>query len=471
MNGSFLPNELLVIIGEQLGEHEDRWNLIFVCRHFYQVLLPLLYRSPKLRRWQHFKSFFHAIRKNERLALGVHELDLGDWISKQVFSREEREALKASVAVRKHFWRLISTDNDNLELFTTALCEGNTDAWVMLILPLMSQLKQLSLPWSNNAGHMIQSAFSTNDRFKENCRFQHLRKVSFHFCSEGEEGDVEFGSPEAFSERIMPFFLMPSLRELSVNKVIDPSSRVSKDYKGPIGFSAITDIDLHESCANEGMHKLISSCATLKSFKYQHSDLPLASIGYHPDRLHSSLVQHKESLEILWLDHHGTHYPYTAAGLNQTYKQWIGSFADFTALRELRIPLHNLLDIRYGSVPATPLFECLPSSLESIYIEVCDQNLFSMLVLELGAVIADRENRFPSLQHVGIEGRLLDPSSVKSGDIDLATPDTPEWALNRHIMLAAETLQQGCDAAGVGLQIYHSNAPSPLQLLHSDTEI
>lgn len=467
MDGSILPNELLHLVGEQLGEHKDRRNLIYVCRHFYQVLLPLLYRSPKLRRWQHVKSFFHAIRKNKRLALAVRELDLGKWISKKAPSRKEQEALKASDAVKKYFLRRVSHDETNLECFTTGLCEGNIDAWVMLILPLMSQLRQLSLPWGNKAGHMIHSAFNNKCQFKDKCHFPHLQKISFHFCSQANNEAVEFGNPKAFSEFIMPFFQIPSLREISVNNLIDPSSPVDAEYKGPMGFVAITDIDLRESCANNGMHKLILSCAALRSLKYQHSDLPLESIGYHPDRLYHSLIRHKETLEVLWLDHHGIHYPYTTAGLNQTYKQWIGSFADFTALRELRIPLHNLLDIQYGSVPASPLFECLPLSLESIYIEGCNQKLFSMLVLELGAMIADRDIRFSNLQRVGIEGRFLDPSSVESGDIDLTTSNTLGPAFNSHVLLAAKTLQRGCDAAGVSLQIRHHSAPTPLELLRS----
>lgn len=467
MNGSILPNELLVLVGEQLGEQNDRWNLIFVCRHFYQVLLPVLYRAPKLRDWVQVESFFYAIRKNTRLALAVRELDLGDWISKPAPCREEREELKASIAVKKHFLRLVSQNENNLGHFTTGLGKGHIDAWVMLILPLVTQLKKLSLPWSNKAGHMIHGALNTESRFRDKCHYQHLQKISFQFCPQGNDDEVEFGNAKAFSELIMPFFQMPSLREISINNLIDPSPGLGTEYEGPMGSSTITDIDLRESCANNGMHKLIFSCAALRSFKYQHSDLPVASVGYHPERLYHSLMRHRETLEVLWLDHNGKHYPYTAAGLNQTYKQWIGSFAGFTALRELRIPLHNLLDIRFRSVPATPLFECLPSSLESIHIEGCDHKLFSMLVLELGAVIADCDTRFPTLQRVGIEGRLLDPTSVESGDIDFSTPDTPIPALNSHVLLAAKTLQRGCDAAGVSLRIYHNNAPTPIELLHS----
>lgn len=86
-------------------------------------------------------------------------------------------------------------------------------------------------------------------------------------------------------------------------------------------------------------------------------------------------------------------------------------------------------------------------------------------------VIADRDNRFPTLQQVGIEGRLLDPPSVDSGDIGLSTLNAPGSALNRHIMLASKKLQRDCDAAGVGLQIHHSNVPTPLELLRSHTDV
>ncbi|KAJ5657398.1 uncharacterized protein N7484_001047 [Penicillium longicatenatum] len=272
------------------------------------------------------------------------------------------------------------------------------------------------------------------------------------------EGDVQFGYGPAFYRLLMPFFQLPSLRGFSANNLIDPSYLVDAENNEPTGFSTITDIDLRESCANDGMHTLISSCTALKSFKYQHSDLPLESIGYRPDRLYHALSRHKETLEVLWLDHHGTHYSYTAGGLNQTRESWIGSLADFTALQELRIPLHNLLDIQHKSSPTTPLFDCLPPSLESLYIEGCKEHQFSMLVLQLDAVFMNGDIRFPNLQRVEVEGNFLD-ASLYSGKIDPSTPETPGPAVSSHILLAAKTLQRGCDAAGVDLHIYHHDGP------------
>ncbi|KAJ6095247.1 hypothetical protein N7486_005993 [Penicillium sp. IBT 16267x] len=370
MNGSILPNELLVLIGEQLDEHNDRWNLIFVCRRFYYVLLPLLYRSTKLRRWQDVNSFFHAIAKNTKLACAVRELDLGGWTSNIASSRQEREALKAPGTLKEHL-RRYSSNKTRRQYFTTALCNGSADAWIALILPLMSQLRQLSLPWGNKAPRMrriIQNAIYGKRQFQDKSHFQHLQRISFHFCSKMNEACVKFGYKSAFSELLMPFFQLPSLRGFSVNNLIDPSSPVDTENTDsiPIGFSVVTDIDLRESCGNHGMHKLISSCAALKTFKYQHLDFPLESIGYRSDRLYQSLDRHKGTLEILWLDNHGKHFQFTSAGLNDTRNQWFGSLADFTALRELRIRLHNLLDIQYQSEPTKPLFDCLPPSLESM---------------------------------------------------------------------------------------------------------
>lgn len=94
--GPTLPNEVLLMVGEQLDKHQDRWNLIsliFVCRDFHDVFLSLVYGKVALCNWCDVKSFLHVVIKQVTLAKSVRELDLSGW-QIEVVSDAERNKLR-----------------------------------------------------------------------------------------------------------------------------------------------------------------------------------------------------------------------------------------------------------------------------------------------------------------------------------------------------------------------------------------
>jgi hypothetical protein len=140
--------------------------------------------------------------------------------------------------------------------------------------------------------------------------------------------------------------------------------------------------------------------------------------------------------------------------LNQSHDEWFGSLVDFTALKEVRVRLPNLLDIRYQNEPTTPLMECLPSSLETLYIEECEERYLGMLVSQLQAVIKNRRTRFPQLRRVDIEGAFLNVSSDDDDQVANSGPDVLEAVIKDKIYQAAEPLHIDCVSAGLELHLH-----------------
>lgn len=473
---TILPNDVLLMVGEQLDHHQDRWNLIFVSRHFHDLFLPLVYRKAPLHNWQATESFLHAIIKRPALANAVRELDFSRWRTTPI-TDDERDEVEDSAALKELVGKSSHTDEE-ITQWEACLRRGLGDAWMALLLPQLTQLRKLHLAYATRTPFLdtvMQRAVQSEKPFNAQPALRHLQEVSLH--RRDEINPCESQEPSARGDQspsaalLMPFFQLPSMRAILADSVIDPSS-IATEYhtsdkiadenveeaefseESPSGFSSITEIDLRASSGNHGMEAFVASCANLKSFKYQHSDSHVQSNGYQPSAFYRSLTRSKDTLHTLWLDHYGEHYPFTAAGLNQTHDEWFGSLADFTVLREVRIRLPNLLDIQYQSEPTTPLIHCLPQSLETLYIEGCEERHLSILASQLQTVLKHRQSKAPRLQRLDIEGPFQNVSSDDSGDSTSPTTEVSDNAIKSKIARAVEPLHVDCLAAGIELHVH-----------------
>jgi hypothetical protein len=233
--------------------------------------------------------------------------------------------------------------------------------------------------------------------------------------------------------------------ELNDNEETDePSSERSQSQS----FSEIT---LTSSNAFKGLESILSSCASLKSFKYQHTDALLLAEGFRPSAFNTSLSRHKSTLETIWLDKLGTHLPFTISGVNESHEEWFGSFADFTALKDLRIRLPNLLDIQYSFEPQTPLIDVLPGSIESLYIEDCKERSLGMLLDQVGLVLEarNRKTRFNALRRLDIEGFFHDDEE----DADTSGGGNGGRVIKQRVYEMVEPLRGVCEEAGIQLSL------------------
>ncbi|KAJ5170989.1 uncharacterized protein N7500_003772 [Penicillium coprophilum] len=464
-----LPNDVLLLIGEEVKQKADRWNLIFVSHHFHDLFLPLVYRKVSIHNWQNANSFLHVILERPALAQAVRELDLANWQAKSA-SDDDCNQIQSSEPLRT-WLDVVSCSAPETDQWAKGLGQGLVDAWAAIILPLLAQLRKLSLAYTTDFPHLdriMQRAVHSEKPFFAQPAFRHLRKVSLHHRKDLDRSEhLENAGNEIqlSSTLLLRFFQLPSVRAITANSVVDPSIITSSseeridDEKPRLNFSSITDIDLRTSSGNQGMKMLVSACADLKSFKYQHSDSHILSDGYQPSAFYRSLIHSKKSLQTLWLDHYGSHHPFTAAGLNQNHDEWFGSLVDFTALQEVRVRLTNLLDIRYQNEPTTPLIECLPSSIETLYIEGCEERYLGMLVSQLQSVIKNRQTRFPRLKLVDIEGAFHNIPSDDDDQVATSGLDVLDAVIKDKVYQAAEPLHIDCVNAGLELRFHDRDLP------------
>jgi hypothetical protein len=456
-----LPNDVLLLVCEQLEQKADLWNVVLVSRRFHDLFLSFLYRRVTLRNCPDASSFLHAISKRPALARAVRELDLRDWDTKAGSEDQHKDSPES--AHWKRWLPSVSHSDTESRQWTEDLEQGLGDAWAALMLPLLSQLRKLQLTYASTSpwlDRIMRRAIQCEKPFTVQPPFKHLQEVSLHHRDDLDRDDhwATLDEPQSASTLLLPFFRLPSVRVITANSVVDPSIAVTSPAQATqnpeAGSSSITEIDLRSSSGNHGMEALVSSCARLKSFKYQHSDSHVLSHGYQPSAFYRSLAHSKKSLQTLWLDHHGNHLPFTAGGLNQSHDEWFGSLVDFTALRELRVRLPNLLDIRYQTEPTTPLLECLPSSLASLYIEGCEERNLAMLVSQLQIVVKSRRTRFPRLSRIEIEGAFQNVRSDDDGAIN-SELEISDDVIKDKIFQAAEPLHIDCSNAGMELYLHN----------------
>ncbi|RJE27580.1 hypothetical protein PHISCL_00005 [Aspergillus sclerotialis] len=447
----FLPNDVWLVVGDFIEDQKDRLNLVFSCRQFHDLFLGSLYRSATLDGWTKTRSFLGAILRRPGLARAVRELDFHSW--KPMSLSDDRNPGNYDMAMFADLAKVFSHSEGEYQQWKHDLKNGAGDAWIALLLPLLSNLEHLHLVYPKRSGYLdetLRRAMNGDKPFNAQPAFRRLAEVSLNHMDEGDDS----GPGNYLPSQILPFFRFPSMRVFSADSVIEhhPQTDDRKAVSEPLnGSSSIDEIRLSSSNGRQGMGSLVTSCSSLRSFKYQHSDSHALAEGYQPSAFYQSLAGSKNSLETLWLDYYGQHHTFTASGLNESHDEWFGSLVDFTALKDIRIRLPNLLDIRYQNEPTSPLTEVLPSSLESLYVEGCKENNLSILLSQLELVIKDRKTRFPSLARLDVEGFFHDEEDYEDSGYD--ENSSGEKFIKPRIYESTEALRSTCEKAGIEFYI------------------
>lgn len=443
-----LPDDVLLLVGDFLDDHSDRYNLIFVCQRFHKLFLANVYRYASLRTCRHVLSFLKPTLKRPELARAVRTLRFNCWQDRTAtgyvtITDEEKPILRNWV-------RRISLSDEEHAQWEEDLNNGVSEAWIALLLPLASNLRNLHLVYPQHSTHLDRTVRRAAN--KEYLALQALNGVSLGHL----EDDTQDTKGVFLPSQILPFFEFPQMRTFSADSVIDSKLAQKTQDNEPIefhgGMSSISEIKLTASNGAQGMTDLIASCSKLRSFKYQHSDVHLYSEGYRPSAFYSSLSAYKDTLTTLWLDNCGTHLPFTIIGANETHDEWFGSLADFTVLKDVRIQLPNLLDIRYQYEPSIPLPDILPKSIESLYIEGCKENSLSMLLSQIDMVVTKHESRFPTLKWLNIEGFFHEDEDYEDSGYE-SSADTGVKRIKRRVYEMFEPMQELCSRAGISLAV------------------
>lgn len=442
-----LPDDIWLLVGDFLEDHEDRYNLVFVCRRFHDLFLRLVYRTASLNSCQHLQSFLGTILRRPELARAVRALHFNRWQDKPATGHVD--IADAHRSLFTDWTRTISQSDEEHAQWEQDLQHGVSEAWIALLLPLASNLRQLHLIYPKHNTYLDRTLHRAVNG--QHPAFRSLQEVSLNHL----EGDADNAKGNYLPSQILPFFRLPLMRTLSADTVMESDS-AQEAWGSPPSTpltdspSSISEITLSASNGAKGMESLIASCLSLKTFKYQHSDSHLHAEGYQPSAFYRSLAGSKNTLETLWLDTCGHHLPFTIAGANQTHDEWFGSLADFTALKDMRVRLPNLLDVRYQLEPSTPLPDILPRSLESLYVEGCKENTLAMLLNQVRMVLGQRTSRFPALRRVDIEGLFHDEEDYEDSGYN-GRSGTAEKVIKPRVYEMVEPVRTACTEAGIDL--------------------
>ncbi|RAL14993.1 uncharacterized protein BO97DRAFT_468901 [Aspergillus homomorphus CBS 101889] len=446
-----LPNDILLLVGEFVEDHWDRYNLLLVSHRFHDLFLHLLYRAATLKSCAQIQSFLGALLHRPELARAVRAVDFHDWQQ----SRAASASYPFAVTDSTHFINLaetLSQTEEEQKRWVQDLSNGVAEAWFALLLPLIGNLRHLQLAYSKNNNYldrMMQRAVKGENPFHVQPAFRMLQSVSLSHLPDDEDSRGSFTPLQ-----VLPFFQLPSMRTFSADSVLESMQLEESESQltETVSSSPITEITLRTSSGSRGMVSLIAACSSLKSFKYQHSDSHLLAEGYRPSSFYRSLDASKGCLQSLWLDNCGTHLPFTIAGANETHDEWFGPLTEFTALKDLRIRLPNLLDVRYQLDPSCPLMDILPASLNSLYVEGCKENSLGMLVRQLKSVLQKRKTQFSNLKRLDIEGSFHDEEDEEASGYQ-ASDSTNQRFIRPRVYEMAEPLREVCAEAGIDLYL------------------
>ncbi|KAL4800327.1 hypothetical protein BDV19DRAFT_375948 [Aspergillus venezuelensis] len=474
-----LNDDILLLVGDYLETHEDRYNAIFVNRRFNELFSPSLYRSARLTSRSQVQSFLKAILLRPSLSGVVRSLDFADWQNEH-----KNDTLSADdIALFSQCAKTHSAVVEEHAQWEQDLVAGVDEAWTVLLLPTVHNVTKLDLVYPNSLeskgylDRLFERAMTTQQQKPASRRlvFHRLREVSLRQAIGEDDVKGTFSTAQ-----VLPFLSMPKLQKLAVDslveycppadeqrdtdedeRAVDEPTRETPEVQDPrqqepeILSPSLTEINLTTSNGYTGLSQLLSSCPSLTTFKYQHSDAHLLSSGFQPSAFFNTLSMQKSTLQTIHLDNLGEHFPFTIQGLNESYDQPFGSFAEFTALKDLRVRLPNLLHMQWQLAfePAVPLSEVLPSSIESLSIESCKENTLPILLRQIQSALDAKEKgkkRFAALRNLEIEGVFHDDEEDEpvSGDGGGSNGEGGR-VIRPRIYELVQPLRETCEKAGV----------------------
>ncbi|CAG7947273.1 unnamed protein product [Penicillium nalgiovense] len=397
-----LPPEILHLIARDLGS-KALYRLVSTSRRLHTVLQQSLYTNVTLCGiWSEdhtINIFLYAVTRTPRLASYVRSLKVNCWEPEKDNNGRSAQRVEFDdklvhqlVAERTGY-----SEEEKLK-WLKDLERHNSDAWLPLLIPQLKELRKLDLTWpfgSHYVVDMLQKAAIGTEPI-----FPRLEEAyaAWH--------DSENAFPSHYMDA---FFKFPSMRKLGCYMLAENEKDdddelefefESDDSESPKGVilspqcSNITDIDLQKSNAAEGMREWVQACKELKSFRLVHGGGVVSWTDFQPRKIYESLAIQKSTLESIWVE------AYDGAYMD-TDDEWMGSFVDFTALRLICVSLPNLVGFDESKLPLRKLRDVLPSSLETLFLSLDEDESFEVAMDQLAELAASES--FPKLAAIYLE--------------------------------------------------------------------
>jgi hypothetical protein len=419
-----LPLEILHLIGRSLDQNDTR-NLISTSHHMHSVFQQKLYTNVNIGRGNAnaAQCFLYTVARNSELAGYVQSLELASWETGEDRDIHHdwdtpRDPQKTTQRpnfdgdlIRKLVGEATEYPKEEKSKWLQDLEEFYDDAWLALLIPRLTGIRKISFEWPYGSYHvdkMLEKAAMNGGT----C-LPHLEKVNI--CWWDTENAVR-------SYQMHPFFKFPSVRKVSGWKFAENAkeeeeeeeeeledfdrdpTEILKGFSLPPKCSNVTDIDLSQSNAGEGMQQWIQACKALKSFRIIHGGPVFSYDDAQPRKLYNSLSLHKSTLEAIWFEYD------EQWGDGENDNDWMGSFVNFSALRFLRLSLPNLVGLNEQGSLARKISDVIPSSLETLFLDIAWGGFFDVLD-DLVEIATSR--KFSKIATFYIEGyNISEPEDV-----------------------------------------------------------
>ncbi|KAJ5950272.1 uncharacterized protein N7479_008685 [Penicillium vulpinum] len=397
-----MPPEILHLIARDL-DSKDFYHLVSLSHRLYTVFQPSLYTDVTLCRWegkhQTIQPFLYAVTRTPRLASYVRSLKVKWWDPEAPDNEkyDQKVGFDSNIVHTLVAERMRHSETERSK-WLKDLERHNSDAWLALLIPQLKELRKLSLVWPHGQKYVL--GMFQKAAMEEESVFPHLEEVY------GAWHDSENSFP---SHYMHPFFKFPSMRKVGCYMLAengDYDSDEGDEFEPeldsqfptwdtlPPQCSNITDIDLQESNAGNGMREWVRACKALKSFRVVHGAGVVSGDDFQPRKIYESLSLHKSTLESMWVEANDGVYM-------DTDDEWMGSFVDFTTLKLVCASFANLVGLDEHNLPVRRLRDVLPPSLEKLYLPVDEDERFNGALDQLAELAASES--FPELAVIYLE--------------------------------------------------------------------
>lgn len=400
------PPEILLLIADHLAWPKDKLRLLRVCRTWYDLLLPKAYEKVGLRGKTDIYLFARTIQSNPSISQAVRSFSV-EWRSNPYTSGPSmnRDAQPCQEILNR-----ASPSSEHRAKWEEDLVKGCPDAWLGIIAPYLESVTNIYIVYggcSEYFFHMVSLAATKDAPFDSQSGLQKVEEFILR-------KDYDDNKADSYSAgELQPFVHLPAMRKMSFHKMGEEKRRSHWAFPKPApGTANVKELEFKESNGTYGFSDIITSCAGLESLTYHHEDYVQwagQAWDFHPYEFYKSLSTQKHSLQVLHLHNNGK-YNYMGnvdddEDFDPQYKRF-GSLAEFTQLRDLRIPLKTLLQYGMTKTPGVSLENVLPSSLEHLTLVHYGEEYFGAISGGLTVMALERD-RFPNLKRVEVKPVIM----------------------------------------------------------------
>lgn len=439
-----LPPEILCLIFDEVQWLDDtdaartRVQPLQVCRHWNEALFAHVYSRIEINEAEKLVRFAETLQQCPRIKPVVRELLL-------IYIHCNEGYLDESCTYNRALFHeslaSFAEDEEDLAKWESRLISRHSYSWLAVVLISLPNLQDLGLNWGGHGSFTETTLWAVAKIVEKGpdkkLPLQHLREM---FVTREQLSPDRFPSRDedyrsVYLKEMIPFLKLPSMRELKLSNSLKRETR--RDHVGcvfnvpftlPPGSSNLRVLRLQQSSVMDGMYDFIAACAHLEHFEYQHSCRAYskgANGNYRCRPFRAALVTQKESLRSLRLNDVGVTKMFemipededdSEAEGDEDYEEerrmseldvaeakaeaWFGSLAEFVALKELRMPVRNILDSTLGDEPSVPLCKLLPYSIETLVLTKVDIYEYMMLEGQLRRLLSVKDQQFPNLRKV-----------------------------------------------------------------------